>query len=109
MDRSRHAVTKCLSDEKTHVANKSKLFKKLNHVNKTSYEVELGKAEIEHKEPITFSFFFLQYAYFRILELYYNFSSKLCDLKNFEELKTDTGSQYLALAAKDPEKRIRPE
>ena len=34
MDRGRHTVTKYLSDEKTHAANISKLFKKLDH----SYE-----------------------------------------------------------------------
>ena len=33
MDRSRHTVTKYLSDEKTHAAVNSKLFKKLDHVN----------------------------------------------------------------------------
>ena len=33
MDRSRHTVTKYLSDEKTHAAINSKKFKKLDHVN----------------------------------------------------------------------------
>ena len=33
MDRSRHNVTKYLSDEKTHAAIISKLFKRLDHVN----------------------------------------------------------------------------
>ena len=33
MDRSRHTVTKYLTDRKTHVAVNSKLFKKLGHVN----------------------------------------------------------------------------
>ena len=32
MDRRRHTVTKNLTDEKTHAALNSKLFKKLNHV-----------------------------------------------------------------------------
>ena len=57
MDRSRHTVTKYLSDEKTHVAIISKLFKKLDHVNNSFYEVELAKAQIEHKEPIIVGFF----------------------------------------------------
>ena len=52
MDRSRHTVTKYFSDEKSHAANNSKLFKKLDHVNNSLYEVELAKAQIEHKEPI---------------------------------------------------------
>ena len=75
MDRSRHTVTKYLSDEKTHAANNSKLFKRLDHLNKSLHEVELAKAEIEHKEPIIFGFFILQYAKLRMLELYYNFFS----------------------------------
>ena len=73
MDRSRHTVTKYLSDEKTHVAINSKLFKKLDHLNNSLYEVELAKAEIEHKEPIIVGFFTLQYSKLRMLELYYNF------------------------------------
>ena len=60
MDRSRHTVTKYLSDEKTHAAINSKLFKKLDHVNTSLYEVELAKAQIEHKEPIFVGFFILQ-------------------------------------------------
>ena len=48
-DRSRHTVTKYLSDEKTHAAINSKLFKKLDHVNHSLYEVELAKAQTEHR------------------------------------------------------------
>ena len=46
MDRSRHTVTKYLSDKKPHAAINSKLFKKLDHVNNSLYEVELAK---EHR------------------------------------------------------------
>ena len=52
MDRSLHTVTKYLIDEKTHAAINSKLFKKIDHVNNSLYEVEFAKAQIEHKEPI---------------------------------------------------------
>ena len=68
-DRSRHTVTKYLSDEKTHAAINSKLFKKLDHLKNSLYVVELAKAEIEHKEPIFVGFFYLQYAKLRMLEL----------------------------------------
>ena len=57
MDRSRHTVTKYLSDEKTHAAIISKLFQKLDHLNNSLYEVELAKGEIEHKEPLSASSF----------------------------------------------------
>ena len=90
MDRRRHTVTKYLSDEKTHAAINSKLFKKLDHVNNSLYEVELAEAQIEHKEPISVGFFILQYAKLRMLELYYNFFTRLCDLNKFEELELDT-------------------
>ena len=59
LDRSRHTVTKYLTDEKTHAAIKSKLFKKLDHVNKSLYELALARAQIEHKEPILVGFFIL--------------------------------------------------
>ena len=109
MDRSQHTVTKYLSDEKTHAANNSKLFKKLDHVNTSFYEVELANAQIEHKEPIIVGFFFLQYAKLRMLELYGNFFTRFCDVKKFEELEMDTDSLYLALAEKELEDCIRPE
>ena len=58
-DRSRHTVTKYLTDEKSHAAINSELFKKLDLVNNSLYEVELAKAQIEHKEPIIVGFFIL--------------------------------------------------
>ena len=69
-ERNRHTATKYLSDKKTHATNNSKLFKKLDHVNNSLYEVELAKAQIEHKEPIIVGFFNLQYAKLRMLEPY---------------------------------------
>ena len=101
MDRSQHTVTKYLADEKTHAAINSKLFKKVDHVNNSLYEVELAKAQIEHKDPIIVGFFILQYTKLRILELFYNFSSRFCDVNKFEELEMDTDSLYLALAEKN--------
>ena len=57
-DRSRHAVTKYLNDEKTHAAI-NKIFKKLNHVNNALYGVDIAKAQIEHKEPVISGFLIL--------------------------------------------------
>ena len=70
MDRRRHIFTKYLNDEKLRSAINSKLFKRLNHITDQLYEVELVKAEIEHREPIIVGFFVLQYAKQRMLELY---------------------------------------
>ena len=109
MDRTRHTVTKNLADEKRHAAIKSKLFKKLDHVNNSLYEVELAKAQIEHKEPIIVGCFILQYAKLRMLELYYNFCTRFCAVNKFEKLEMDTDSLYLAVAEKELEDGIRPE
>ena len=73
------------------------------------YEVELAKAQIEHKEPIIVRFFILQYAKLRMLELYYNFFARFCNVHKFEELEMDTNSLYLALADKELEVCIRLE
>ena len=78
-DRSRHTVTKCLNDEKTHSAITSKHFKQLNFINDQLYEVELVKSEIKHREPIIVGFFILQFAKLRTLEFYYKFFKKFCD------------------------------
>ena len=109
MDRSRHIVTKFLSDENTHAALKSKIFKRLDHVNNTLYEVELAKGQIEHKELIIVGIFILQYAKLRRLELYYKFFTRFCDKNKFDELEMDTNSLYLVLAEKELEDCIKPE
>ena len=92
MDRSRHTVTKYLGDEKTHGAINTNLFKRLDHINDRLYEVELAKAEIEYREPIIIGFFILQYAKLRMVELYYKFFERFCDVNEFEVLEMDTDS-----------------
>ena len=111
MDRSRHThtVTKYLTDEKTHAAINSKMFRKLDHVNNSLYEVELAKAHTEHKEPIIFGFFILQYAKLPMLELYYSFFTRFCDVNKFEELEMDRDSLQLASAEKELEDCIKLE
>ena len=109
MDRSRHTVTKYLNDDKTHGAINTKLFKRLDHINDQLYEVELAKAEIEHREPIIVGFLILQYAKHRMLELCYNFFERFCDANKFEELEMDTDSLYLALPDKELYDCIREE
>ena len=60
MDRSRHTVTKYFNNKKTHGDINTKFFKRLDHINDHLYGVELAKAEIVHREPITVGFFILQ-------------------------------------------------
>ena len=98
-----------MNDEKTHSAINNKLFKRPNFITDQLYEVELGKSEIEHREPILVGFFILQYAELRMLELYYNFFKKFCDTKKYEELEMDTDSLYLALSEENLEDIILPE
>ena len=107
MDRSRQTVTKYLSDEKTHGAINTKFFKRLDHIIDQLYEVELAKAQIEHREPIIVGFFILQYAKLRMLELNYNFFERFCDVNKFEELEMDTDSLYLPLSEKQLHDCIR--
>ena len=76
-------------------------------MNSALYEVELAKAQIEHKEPIIVGFFILQYAKHPILALYHNLFTTFCDVNKFEELEIETDSLYLALAKKELENCIR--
>ena len=108
MDRSRHTETKYLNDEKMHKAINGRMFKRLNNVSKKIYEVELAKSKIEHREPIIVGFFILQYAKLRMLELYYNFFDRFCNVDKFEELEMDIDSLYLALAHENLYDCIRP-
>ena len=108
-DRSRSTVTKYLNDEKTHAAINSKLLKKLDHVINSLNVVELARAQIGHKDPNIVVFFIPQYAKLRMLELFYNFFTRFCDVNKFAELQMDTDSMYPALAEKELEDCIRPE
>ena len=107
--RSRHTVTKYLTDAKTHSAINSKMFKRPNHITDQLYEVELVKLEIEHREPIIVGFFTLQSAKQRKLELYYIFFKKFCDTDKYEELEMDTDSLHLALSEENLEDVILPD
>ena len=78
-------------------------------MNISLYEVELAKAQIEHKEPIIVGFFILQYAKLGMLEMYYNFFTKFCEVNNCEELEMDTDSLYLAVVEKKLGDCIGPE
>ena len=91
------------------MTNIDNLFKKLDHLNKSSNDIELVKAQIEHKEQTLVGFFFLQCAKLGTLELYYNFFTRFCDVNKFEELEMDTDSLYLALAEEEVENFLRPE
>ena len=108
MDCSRHTVTKYLSDGKTPAAIDSELFKKLNYLNNSLYEVDLAKAQVEHKEANNAGIFILQYAKLRMLELYYTFCNRFFDVNKFERLEKDTHSLYLAFAEKLLEDCIGP-
>ena len=109
MERSRHTILKYLSDEKTHGAINTKFLKRLDHINDQLYEVELAKAEIEHREKIIVGFFIFQYAKLRMFELYYNFFERFCDVNKVEEIEMDTDSLYLALSEKQLHDCIREE
>ena len=67
--------------------------------------MKLVKSETE---PIIATFFILQFAKLRMLELYYNSFDKYCDATKFEDLEMDTVSLYLALSEQDLYDCIRP-
>ena len=52
LNRSRHTITKFVSDEKTHEAINEPLFKRLITVVKELYEVEFLKLTIDNRKPI---------------------------------------------------------
>ena len=90
MDHNRFSVTRYMKGEKTHSAMTIEKFRKIGYINDQLYEVELAKAEIEHKEPVSLSCFIMQYAKLRVLEIYYSFSRTFCDTDKCEDLEMDT-------------------
>ena len=92
---------KSLSNEKTLGAINTKMFQRLDHINGQLYEMELAKAEIEHREQIVVGYFILQDAKLRMFELSYDFFERFCDVNKFDELEMDTDSTFLALSEQE--------
>ena len=109
MDRSQHIVTKYLSDKKAHAAINSKVFKELDHVDNATCEVELGKAQIEHKKPIIVGIISYNTPNYECWCSTIIFPTNLGDVHKFELLGMDTTSLYLALAEKELDDCTRPE
>ena len=94
MDCGGHLDTMFMNDETTDTTINHKMFNRLVHINDQPYEVELAKTDMS-KEPIIVSFFILQHAKLRWLELFYKFSnSKFSVTGKFEEVETNTDSLY---------------
>ena len=70
-------------------------------MNNSLHEVELAKAQIEHKEPILVGSSFFKSAKLRLLQLYYKFFTRFSVINKFKELEMDRDSLYLALAEKE--------
>ena len=87
----------------------NKMLKSLGYTNDQLYEVELAKSEMQHREPINVGFFILQYAKFRMLELYYNLFTNNFDTHKYAEMEMDIHSLYLALTEKELKDCIRSE
>ena len=81
----------------------------MDHIKDQLFEVEVAKAEIEHREAIIVGFFILQDAKLRMSELYYHFSERFCEVNKLEELEIDTDSLYLVLSEKEFYDYIREE
>ena len=89
------------------------MLKRLNHVTDQLYEFDLVRTEIEHKEPMTFGIFILQYGEQTTLERYYNFFRKFHDADKYKELEMVTllemNSLYLTETIEIFEDVILPE
>ena len=71
--------------------------------------MELLKSTIGPREPIVVGISILQNAKMTMLDLYYNFFDKFCDVNKLEELEMDTDSLYLALVEENLYDCIQPE
>ena len=78
-------------------------------MNNSLYEIELAKAQVEHKEPVIVGLFNFQYAKLRMLELCYNFFTRFFDVNIFEELEMEPDLLCLAVAEKELEDCMKPE
>ena len=72
------------------------------------YEVEKTKKKINLDLPIHISVFILNYAKFRMLELYYDFLDYNLSHEDFQIMEMDADSNYLGITAENIEDLIKP-
>ena len=71
MDRSRHTLTKNLTDEKTQSAITSRMFQRPKNIPDQLHQVKGDKSETEDREPpIIVGFLILQYTKLRMMQFY---------------------------------------
>ena len=76
MKRTRHAITNCLHDGKTHMVINRGRFQSMGSINFQLFELEFVMSEFEIKQPINVGFPNLREVKLRLLELYYNLFDK---------------------------------
>ena len=76
--------------EKTHVAIKNKLLRRLDSIIDQSSELEDFKTEIEREKLVIVGFSSMHYEKMRKVELFYNFFDKCCNFAKLQEPEMDT-------------------
>ena len=68
----------------------------------------MAKSKIKLHMPIQLGYWILQIAKLIMIELYYDFMDTYCDWSDFEYIKMDTDSSYMAIIASDMRSIIKP-
>ena len=71
-------------------------FRKIDEINKDTFEVQSCKKAIKLNLPLQIGFFVYQNAKLRMLQFYYDFLDKYLDRSDSQYCKMDTDSAYIA-------------
>ena len=89
-------------------AVRSAYFKDLDEI-REAYELESRKPQITIRRSFQIRIAVYQLAKLRMLEFYYDFLDKYVDRRDFELIRMDTDSNYMAISGERLEDVIRPE
>ena len=106
----KHMNTKFTTNEKLiDEIFRSPFFEDLEEISNGAFEVSQRKRRVTITRPYQCGIAVYQLAKLRMLEFYYDFLDKFCDRRDFELIKMDTDSFYMALSANDFDDIIKPE
>ena len=76
----------------------NKLFRQLEVVTDSAYEIEMSKGVVTYTLPLHIGFFVYHYAKLLMLQFYYDFVDRYVERPLFQYCEMDTDSAYIALA-----------
>ena len=108
-DQEKHRQVRFCDDTKASQLINTPFFRKIDEIDKETFEVQSCKKAIKLNLPLQIGFFVYQNAKLRMLQFYYDFLDKYLDRSDFQYCEMDTDSAYIAIARESVESLVKPD